>query len=201
MIKILHSSCFNCLCIFRYPHLTLKYKDPTPNFDRRKVKGLVCKMFRAKDPKFAQALECAAGGKVLLSLEFITNSLHINLVDLIIVCMFQLYFVITDTEETSKLLLQRGQLQQRCTIIPINRISGRSLDDKTVRLAQQVVWQLFFFSNMIVNPSRIKDFWKSVVWCLCLCNFSSNTNIQNDHLLVFLGWCRKSFCCNGFDRV
>lgn len=35
-----------------------------PNFDRKKVKGLVCRMFRVKDPKFAQALESAAGGKV-----------------------------------------------------------------------------------------------------------------------------------------
>lgn len=96
----------------RYPHLTFKYKDPIPNFDRNKVKGLVCRMFRVKDPKFAQALECAAGGK--------------------------LYFVITDNEETSKLLLQRGQLQQRCTIIPLNRISGRSMDHRTVSLAQRV---------------------------------------------------------------
>lgn len=96
----------------RYPQLTFKYSDPTPNFNRQKVKGLVCRMFRVKDPKFTQALECAAGGK--------------------------LYFVITDTEETSKLLLQRGQLQHRCTIIPINRINGRSMDNNTVRLAQKV---------------------------------------------------------------
>lgn len=96
----------------RYPKLSLKYQDPVPNFDRRRVKGLVCRMFRVKDPKFAQALESAAGGK--------------------------LYCVITDNEETSKLILQRGQLQSRCTIIPINRIDGRSLDNNTIRLAQQV---------------------------------------------------------------
>ncbi|KAK3911305.1 Structural maintenance of chromosomes protein 2 [Frankliniella fusca] len=106
----------------RYPQLTLKYKDPVPNFDRSRVKGLVCRMFRVKDPKFTQALESAAGGK--------------------------LYFVITDTEETSKLILQRGQLQHRCTIIPINKISGRSMDPRTVRLAQQVGGQGKVFSAM-----------------------------------------------------
>ncbi|XP_026292869.1 structural maintenance of chromosomes protein 2 [Frankliniella occidentalis] len=106
----------------RYPQLTLKYQDPVPNFDRRKVKGLVCRMFTVKDPKFTQALESAAGGK--------------------------LYFVITDNEETSKLILQRGQLQQRCTIIPINRITGRSMDARTIRLAQQVGGQGKVFSAM-----------------------------------------------------
>lgn len=51
----------------------------------------------------------------------------------------QLYNVIVDTENTSKKLLQRGQLQQRVTIIPLNKISGRVMDKRIVDLAQKLV--------------------------------------------------------------
>lgn len=46
--------------------------------------------------------------------------------------------MIVDTESTSKKLLQRGQLQQRVTIIPLNKINGRAMDPRTVRLAEEV---------------------------------------------------------------
>lgn len=52
---------------------------------------------------------------------------------------FQLYNVIVDTENTSKKLLQRGQLQQRVTIIPLNKINGRVIDRRTVEFAQKLV--------------------------------------------------------------
>lgn len=44
-------------CIFNY-------RDPEPNFDRRKVKGLVCRLFNVKDPTYCMALETVGGGKV-----------------------------------------------------------------------------------------------------------------------------------------
>ena len=44
--------------------MNFDYKDPQPNFDRKRVKGLVSNLFKLKDPKFATALEVAAGGKV-----------------------------------------------------------------------------------------------------------------------------------------
>lgn len=46
--------------------------------------------------------------------------------------------MIVDTEQTSKLLLQKGQIQQRVTIIPLNKIRGRPMDQKTVELAQRI---------------------------------------------------------------
>ena len=52
---------------FRFPQFNLDYKDPEPNFDRSRVKGLVCNLFKVKDPKYATALETAAGGKVKYS--------------------------------------------------------------------------------------------------------------------------------------
>jgi structural maintenance of chromosome 2 len=47
--------------------------------------------------------------------------------------------VIVDTEITAKKLLQRGQLQRRTTIIPLNKIVGHSLEPRTVRRAQELV--------------------------------------------------------------
>lgn len=51
---------------------------------------------------------------------------------------FQLYNVIVDTETTSKKILQHGQLQQRVTIIPLNKVGGRPMDNQLVHLAQKI---------------------------------------------------------------
>lgn len=97
----------------RYPKLCFNYRDPEKNFDRSSVKGLVCKLLKLRDPSTATALEVTAGGK--------------------------LYNVIVDTEVTSKKLLQKGQLQTRVTIIPLNKITGRSIDDYIVKQAESLV--------------------------------------------------------------
>ncbi|XP_069678521.1 structural maintenance of chromosomes protein 2 [Periplaneta americana] len=97
----------------RYPHLTFRYRDPEPHFNRSSVMGMVCKVFKMRDETTATALEIAGGGK--------------------------LFNVITDTEVTAKKLLQKGQLQRRTTLIPLNKISGRNLDPATVKLAQSLV--------------------------------------------------------------
>lgn len=55
---------------------------------------------------------------------------------------WQLYNVIVDTEVTGKKLLQKGDLRRRYTIIPLNKIAARSINDKTVKAAQQVVSNL-----------------------------------------------------------
>jgi structural maintenance of chromosome 2 len=47
--------------------------------------------------------------------------------------------VIVDTETTSKKILQHGQLQQRVTIIPLNRVTGKSMDQQTIELAKKLV--------------------------------------------------------------
>uniref|UniRef100_A0A183V8Z3 SMC_N domain-containing protein n=1 Tax=Toxocara canis TaxID=6265 RepID=A0A183V8Z3_TOXCA len=48
----------------RHPRLKFTYKDPHPHFDRSEVKGVVAKLFRVKDMKYATAVEVAAGGNV-----------------------------------------------------------------------------------------------------------------------------------------
>ncbi|XP_076291104.1 structural maintenance of chromosomes 2 isoform X2 [Lasioglossum baleicum] len=96
----------------RHPQTRFEYQKPEPNFNPNSVKGVVCKLITVKDKRAAYALDIAAGGK--------------------------LYNVIVDTETTSKKLLQRGQLQQRVTIIPLNKMNGRTMDNGMVHLAQKI---------------------------------------------------------------
>lgn len=89
-----------------------RYSPPDPHFDRARVAGTVCKLIDVCDPVYCTALETAAGGR--------------------------LYNVVVDTEVTSKLLLQRGNLQTRTTIIPLNKISGQVIDKRIVQIAQEI---------------------------------------------------------------
>lgn len=91
----------------------VQYHDPEPGFDRRKVKGLVCRLFDVRDAKFTTALSTCGGGTLL------------NLV--------------VDDEVVSKKILERGQLQQRITIIPITKIRGGTINQNKVRAAQNLV--------------------------------------------------------------
>lgn len=51
----------------------------------------------------------------------------------------QLYSHVTDDDITSKKILQKGQLQHRVTIIPINKISSNSINPSTVSFAKGLV--------------------------------------------------------------
>ena len=44
--------------------LDFQYRDPEPNFDRRKVHGVVAKLVRVKDQRFCAALDQVGGGQV-----------------------------------------------------------------------------------------------------------------------------------------
>lgn len=84
----------------RVSNIDFTYSDPTPSFDRSKVKGLVAQLF-ALDKEHTQAgtaLEICAGGR--------------------------LYNVVVDTEATGTQLLQNGKLRKRVTIIPLNKIAA-----------------------------------------------------------------------------
>jgi structural maintenance of chromosome 2 len=81
-------------------NIDFNYTDPTPNFDRSKVKGLVAQLFTLDKgrTKAGTALEICAGGR--------------------------LYNVVVDTEVTGTQLLQNGKLKKRVTIIPLNKFSA-----------------------------------------------------------------------------
>ncbi|XP_052840638.1 structural maintenance of chromosomes protein 2 [Drosophila gunungcola] len=91
----------------------LQYQDPEPNFDRRKVRGMVGKLFQVKDMMNSMALVMTAGGN--------------------------LYSYVTDDDVTCKRILQRGNLQRRVTFIPINKIQSGSLNRNVVEYAQNKV--------------------------------------------------------------
>lgn len=96
------------------PGLDFVYSDPSPNFDRNTVKGLVAQLFSIKpeNEKKATALEVAAGGR--------------------------LYNVVVDSEMVGSQLLSRGQLRKRVTIIPLNKIAASRASRDRVEAAKKL---------------------------------------------------------------
>ncbi|XP_061883329.1 structural maintenance of chromosomes protein 2-like [Entelurus aequoreus] len=97
----------------RFPNLRFDYKDPERGWDRSNVKGLVANLISVRDVSYATALEVVAGGR--------------------------LYNVVVDTEVTGKKLLDKGELQRRYTIIPLNKVSAKTLTDRVVNAAKNLV--------------------------------------------------------------
>ncbi len=92
--------------------LAFDFASPSTGFDRSKVKGLVARLVRVIDSSTSTALEVVAGGK--------------------------LYQVVVDTQQTGKALLQKGKLKRRVTIIPLNTVTSRGLDQKQLSRASDV---------------------------------------------------------------
>lgn len=91
---------------------TFKYTPPTPDFDRSRVKGPVVELIRVKDVHtHALALEVGAGAK--------------------------LYNVVVDTQHTGQLLLDKGQLSQRVTLIPLSHIVHHITDKAVLEFVQK----------------------------------------------------------------
>ena len=90
------------------------FSDPSPNFDRSKVKGLVAQLFTLNKEKAVAgtALEICAGGR--------------------------LYNVVVDSADTGSQLLQNGKLKKRVTIIPLNKISAFKASAEKVGAAQKI---------------------------------------------------------------
>ncbi|TGO86255.1 hypothetical protein BPOR_0320g00090 [Botrytis porri] len=95
-------------------NVDFNYADPTPNFDRSKVKGLVAQLFTIDKNHTAAgtALEICAGGR--------------------------LYNVVVDTEVTGTQLLQNGKLRKRVTIIPLNKIAAFRASAEKIGAAQKI---------------------------------------------------------------
>ncbi|XP_037979491.1 structural maintenance of chromosomes protein 2 [Motacilla alba alba] len=95
-----------------FPYLRFTYKHPEKNWNPSHVKGPVVFLFTVKDLSNAKALEAVAGGKL-------SN-------------------IVVDTEVTGKKLLERGELKHRYTIIPLNKISSRCVQEDIIKLAQSL---------------------------------------------------------------
>lgn len=95
-------------------NIDFSYSDPSPGFDRSKVKGLVAQLFTLNKEKAlaGTALEICAGGR--------------------------LYNVVVDSAETGTQLLQNGKLRKRVTIIPLNKISAFRASAEKIGAAQKL---------------------------------------------------------------
>ncbi|NXO31647.1 SMC2 protein, partial [Cisticola juncidis] len=134
----------------KFPHLQFTYKHPEKNWDLSHVKGPVVSLFTVKDISNARALEAVAGGK--------------------------LYNIIVDTEVTGKKLLEKGELKHRYTIIPLNKISARCVQEDIVKLAQSLAGHanLHVALSLIVYESELQKAMEYVFGTTLVCNNMDN---------------------------
>lgn len=92
--------------------LAFRFEDPVRGFDRSKVKGIVANLIKVNQAAHSTALEVVAGGK--------------------------LYQVVVDEAITGKAILDRGKLERRVTIIPLDKIQPRSVTDTAARRAADI---------------------------------------------------------------
>ena len=95
-------------------NIDFSYSDPSPGFNRSRVKGLVAQLFTLDRDKTqaGTALEICAGGR--------------------------LYNVVVDSAETGTQLLQNGKLRKRVTIIPLNKIAAFKASADKIGAAQRL---------------------------------------------------------------
>jgi structural maintenance of chromosome 2 len=94
--------------------LDFNYTSPSREFDRKKVKGMVANLVSLSDKHSdkSTALEVCAGGR--------------------------LYNVVVDDDGTGSELLNKGQLTQRVTLIPLNKIQPHKVPAYAVDRARQI---------------------------------------------------------------
>ena len=103
------------------------YTDPIPNFNRKKVKGLVANLISISKEHLdkADALEVCAGGK--------------------------LYQVVVEDETTASQLIQKGNLRRRVTIIPLNKISATPIKPEKLAAAQKLAPNEVFLALSLIG--------------------------------------------------
>ena len=90
----------------------IQYRDPEPNFDRKRIYGRVIKNFRVKDPKYIRALEKAAGGK--------------------------LYNIIVDTHKTAAVLFKRKCFDYMVTLLPLDKVYSKPIAEEKIESARNI---------------------------------------------------------------
>jgi structural maintenance of chromosome 2 len=105
--------------------LRFEYTDPVRGFDRNKVKGLLAKLIEVRQTKHATALEVVAGGK--------------------------LFQVVVDEAITGKAILDRGKLQKRVTIIPLDKIQPRQVGANAAKRAEEIASSLKTTANPAIE--------------------------------------------------
>ncbi|OQR99769.1 structural maintenance of chromosomes protein [Achlya hypogyna] len=98
--------------------LSLKYNERA--VDPREVKGMVAKLLSVRDDRHATALELAAGGR--------------------------LYQIVVDTDQTGRNLIKHGGFRQRVTVIPLNKITSKTLHRGQTERAREIAGRLGGFA-------------------------------------------------------
>ncbi|SCV01128.1 LANO_0F10264g1_1 [Lachancea nothofagi CBS 11611] len=95
-------------------NIEFSYSKPSPHFNSNSVKGVAAQLFSLDENNFnsATALQICAGGR--------------------------LFNVVVDNEKTASQLLEGGRLRKRVTIIPLNKISARSLNQRALSVAKEL---------------------------------------------------------------
>lgn len=95
-------------------NLDFQYSRPSADFKDELVRGVVAQLFNLPDSAHnkALALQVCAGGR--------------------------LYNVVVDNSAVASQLLEKGRLRRRVTIIPLDKISSRTIDPKVIDYAKQV---------------------------------------------------------------
>jgi structural maintenance of chromosome 2 len=97
--------------------LSFDFTNPEKNFNREeRVKGFIANLFSFNEKKFALPLEVIAGGKLLQ--------------------------IVVDSEQTGKLLLTKGNLKRRVTILPLNKLSARPIPKDKMAKAKQIAKEM-----------------------------------------------------------
>ncbi|KAF4519984.1 hypothetical protein B566_EDAN005484 [Ephemera danica] len=128
-----------------FPRAKFDFTDPEPNFDRSLVKGMVCRLFKIRDSKFANALENAAGAK--------------------------LYNVVTRNELVAKKLIQNNCVAQRITYMPLNKLSSRPLNPRQVAAAKSMFGDdnVWYALDLVEYEPELQPVMESVFGSTLIC--------------------------------
>jgi len=92
--------------------LDINFKSPSPDFDRKLVRGRVIRLFTIREDKYAKALEEVAGGK--------------------------LWSIVVETEAISSTLLKRNSFGRSVCLIPNNKIQSRDVPQELLDYVSSV---------------------------------------------------------------
>jgi structural maintenance of chromosome 2 len=120
--------------------LDFQYKLPEKGFDKRRVKGPVAKNMRVSDQKYNTALEVIAGGK--------------------------LFNIVVDTHETGTLVLKKGELRNRTTMLPLDKLNARRMQPQRVQNAQRIAQSMSASASLAIDLVRFdSEVTKAMEFC------------------------------------
>ncbi|EGW32796.1 uncharacterized protein SPAPADRAFT_54808 [Spathaspora passalidarum NRRL Y-27907] len=128
-------------------NLDFQYSRPSADFNDNLVRGIVARLFNlseGSDDK-AVALQVCAGGR--------------------------LYNVVVDTSDVASQLLERGQLKRRITIIPLDKITTRTINNDVIQYAKQVApGKVELAMNLIDFENDLRKAMEYVFGTTFICN-------------------------------